>query len=211
MTVVNADFTVNGASPTDAIAVAAGSTVTLAIKSLTGIGGVVWSVVGNDNPVRVNPTITQAGSPNGATASFVMPADIGDGLGQSYRIQCFASDGGKPPSTSSVVKLVGVSNSYGIVPFAAGEDFDRDVTYGWTKPLNRLLSKVPTVVFTPTNPVPAVAATPGLYVQGTFKSPTTTTTQLNVIGSVSSALLTMNLRVYCITAGFVGVVSGSTV
>jgi len=136
---VNSAFTVNGSVPTDAVAVAAGSTVTLAISNTSGINGIVWSVVGNDNRVRVNPAITAAGSPPGATASFVMPADAGDGLGQSYRINCTVSDGGSPANTSSTTVVVGVANGSGIVPFAAGEDFDRHPTYGWTESLNRVL------------------------------------------------------------------------
>lgn len=144
MTVVNSAFTVNGATPTDAVAVAAGSTVTLRVLNTTGINGVIWSVAGNDNSARVNPVITATGNV-GATASFVMPADIGDGLGQSYRIQCHASDGGSPANVSTTLAVVGVVNQSAVVPVAAGEELDRDLTYGWTMPFNRALAGPETV------------------------------------------------------------------
>src|SRR6476659_9823622 len=137
MSVVNSAFTVNGSLPTDAVAVAPGSVVTLAVQSLTGINGIVWSVVGNDKSTRVNPTITPAGSPNGATATFNMPADAGDGLGQAYAIQCTASDGGSPANTSTTVEIIGLANMQGVVPFTAGEDLARDPVYGWTQSANK--------------------------------------------------------------------------
>lgn len=143
MTVVNSAFTVNGSLPTDAVAVGPGSVVTLAVQSLTGINGIVWSVVGNDKATRVNPTITPAGSPPGATATFNMPGDAGDGLGQGYAIQCVASDGASPANTSTTVEIVGIANMAGFVPFTAGEDLARDSTYGWGLSVNRLLAGAP--------------------------------------------------------------------
>lgn len=142
MTAVNSQFTVNGSLPTDAVAVAAGSTVTLQILNTTGINGVVWSVAGNDNSARVNPVIAATGNV-GATATFVMPADVGDGLGQSYRIQCRASDDGSNTSTTSAI--VGVVNRSAVVPIAAGEELDRNLTYGWTMPFNSALAGPATV------------------------------------------------------------------
>lgn len=143
MTIVNSAFTVNGSLPTDAVAVPPGSVVTLAVQSLTGINGIVWTVVGNDKSTRVNPTITPAGSPNGATATFAMPADVGDGLGQGYAIECTVSDGASPANTSTTVEIIGAANMVGLVPFTAGEDLARDSTYGWTQPANRLLAGSP--------------------------------------------------------------------
>lgn len=155
MTVVNSAFTVNGSLPTDAVAVAPGSIVTLAVQSLTGINGIVWSVAGNDKATRVNPTITPAGSPPGATATFNMPGDAGDGLGQGYAIQCVASDGASPANTSTTVEIVGIANMSGFVPLTAGEDLARDATYGWGLSVNRLLAGAPRSV----TPVQTVDAT----------------------------------------------------
>lgn len=57
----------------------------------------------------------------------------------------------------------------------------------------------------------AVAAEPGWNVIGAFPMPTTANVLLDVIGSVSDSSLTMTTRVYCVTPGFVGEVSGSRV
>lgn len=137
---ISSEFTINGELPTDAIAVDAGSEVTLALVSVAGANGIEWSIAGNDHSSRINPSIALSGSPQGATASFVMPADVGDGLGQSYRVKCEVSDGKRPASTSTTIRIVGISNTNGVVPFAAGEDFDRNAIYGWTMLMNLALS-----------------------------------------------------------------------
>lgn len=60
-------------------------------------------------------------------------------------------------------------------------------------------------------PILAVAADPGWNVIGAFPMPTTADIRLDVIGSVSDPSLTMIARLYCVTPGFVGEVSGSRV
>jgi hypothetical protein len=140
---LSAAFTINGSSPTGGIAVAASSVVTLAVTSLTGVQTVVWEIVGNDNSARTNPTITAAGSPNGATASFTMPADIGDGLGQCYIVKCTVSDGGTPISSVSSTGVVGVNNPLGVLPLAYGEETERSATHGWVHPYNKLMAGNP--------------------------------------------------------------------
>jgi hypothetical protein len=55
----------------------------------------------------------------------------------------------------------------------------------------------------------AVAATPGWYVIGGFTMPATASLRTDVLGSVSDASLTERVRLYCVTPGSVGVVSGS--
>jgi hypothetical protein len=57
----------------------------------------------------------------------------------------------------------------------------------------------------------AVAAEPGWNVIGAFPMPITADIRLDVIGSVSDPSLMMSVRVYCVTPGSVGVVSGSLV
>src|SRR3954471_3386516 len=117
----SADFTLNGASAPPELAVAAGSTVTLALVSITGVRTIVWSIVGNSSHTLVNPTITPAGSPSGATATFVMPA----GTGQGYLLQCVVNGGNDDEGThqSQLTKraIVGVVDGSGTVPFCAGE------------------------------------------------------------------------------------------
>jgi hypothetical protein len=56
----------------------------------------------------------------------------------------------------------------------------------------------------------AVAATPGWNVIGAFTMPASASVRVDCLGSVSDASLTLRVRVYDITTGSVGVVSGST-
>lgn len=59
--------------------------------------------------------------------------------------------------------------------------------------------------------IDAVAATPGWYVIGGFPMPATADIRLDMIGSVSDPSLTLRSRLYCVTPGAVGIVSGSEV
>ena len=60
-------------------------------------------------------------------------------------------------------------------------------------------------------PVLAVAADPGWNVIGSFPIPTTADIRLDVTASVSDPSLTLIVRMYCVTPGFTGEVSGSRV
>lgn len=60
-------------------------------------------------------------------------------------------------------------------------------------------------------PVLAVATEPGWTVIGGFPMSTSADIRLDVTGSVSDVSLVLNTRLYCITPGFVGEVSGSRV
>lgn len=133
---IDATFTVNGSAVTGAVAVAASSTVTLAIASTSGINLVSWSVVGTDRAAHAATTITSTGTPQGASASFSMPADAADGLGQSYLVQAIATDGGSPAQTSTFRAVIGVVNANGFIPIAAGEQEERSATHGWIELLN---------------------------------------------------------------------------
>jgi hypothetical protein len=64
---------------------------------------------------------------------------------------------------------------------------------------------------TSNEPILAVAADPGWNVIGGFPMPTTADILLDLFGSVSDPSLTMIGRLYCVTPGFVGEVSGSRV
>jgi hypothetical protein len=136
---IDATFTVNGNAVSGAMAVAAGSAVTLAVSNTSGINLVSWSVVGTDRASHASPTITASGSPPGASASFTMPADAGDGLGQGYIIQAIATDGGSPAQTSTFSAVIGVASANGIVPIAADEESERG-THGWIEAINSLMS-----------------------------------------------------------------------
>ena len=55
----------------------------------------------------------------------------------------------------------------------------------------------------------AVATEPGWNVIGAFPMPTTASVRLDVLGSVSDTSLVMTTRLYCVTPGYLGEVSGS--
>lgn len=222
---ISSAFSVNGALPTSAVAVAPGSLVTLRVLNTAGLNSIEWSVVGNDKRVRVNPVITPSGSPAGAVATFTMPADIGDELGQAYRIQCVGKSGGQRSRLSSITArttyvttfaIVGVLNRSGIVPLAYGEELDRDLTYGWTETINLSLSNVATPTWAAmyssgSQSMVAVATAPGWNVVGTFSMPVSASSRLDLIGAVSDLALTLTARLYCVSPGFVGALSGSEV
>lgn len=146
---IDATFTVNGVAVSAAVAVAASSTVTLAVTNTSGINLVVWSVEGNDRAGHVNPTIASSGTPQGSSASFTMPADAGDGLGQSYLVQAVATDGGGVSSTFRAV--IGVVNNAGVVPIAAGEESERSASHGWIEVVNAAASLLSTTLKLGTN------------------------------------------------------------
>lgn len=58
--------------------------------------------------------------------------------------------------------------------------------------------------------IDAVAATPGWTVIGAFTMPATADVLVDVLGSVSNVALALRVRIYDITPGSVGAVSGST-
>lgn len=120
----SAEFTVNGSTYTTAVAVAAGSTVTLALVSTYGVQSVQWSVVGNHSEAASNPVITPAGSPSGITATFTMPA----GSDQGYLVQC-RINGGIDRLRRTVPgyyfrAIIGVSALYNVPP-VLGEKTER--------------------------------------------------------------------------------------
>jgi hypothetical protein len=63
----------------------------------------------------------------------------------------------------------------------------------------------------PEQVIPAVEATPGWYVVGAFRMPASAEVKAEVYGSVSDDSLAMRGRLFNITPGSVGPVSGSTV
>jgi hypothetical protein len=133
----NANFTINGNATPPELAVAASSLVTLALTSTSGVRTIAWSIVGNSSDLLVNPTITPAGSPLGATATFTMPS----GTGQAYLVQCLVNNGrddeGVEDGALKKRAIIGVVNGAGFVPFAFGEELERG-DYGYLEALNAL-------------------------------------------------------------------------
>ena len=136
MATLSAAFTVEGASNPAAHSVAYGQTIDLALTSLTGIVSVQWSIVGKSHASFSSPTITAAGSPLGATASFVFPADPGDLSGRSLLVEALVSDGRNQAVQRA---LIGVTGASGVIPVAANEQLERDASVGWLAALNQSL------------------------------------------------------------------------
>jgi len=135
----SATFTVNGSAVTGAVAVAAESSVALALSSTSGVRTATWSVEGNHSTAATDPTITPAGTPSGVTASFPMPA----GAGQAYLVQCVINGGvdleGNAVTAYTARAVIGVVGGHGYVPLAAGEAYERSATHGWASDLNAIL------------------------------------------------------------------------
>ncbi len=156
---LSASYTVNGVSNPAAHAAAYSSTVSLALLSTTGAGTILWQIIACSKSGASLPAITRAGTPNGATASFVLPADPGDGLGRAYLVKCSVAD-----SRTTVVEyaIVGVLNAAGLLPLVPGEENARDATHGWSQTVNQALAStatpVPTTLGTPVANIAALKA-----------------------------------------------------
>jgi hypothetical protein len=139
---ISAAFSIEGTTvPTTtglAVSVAYSATVDLALLSTTGAGSIDWAIVGSSDPALTTPTITKAGSPLGATASFAFPANtLGGTQGAAYGIRCTVTDGNG--DTAVAYGIVGAPNGSGIVPLVAGERNWRHATHGWILALNQML------------------------------------------------------------------------
>lgn len=142
----SAAFTVNAtAVPRNsgaAIDTTYGGTVSLALASTVGVETVTWYIAGVSGPSVASPTISRSGTPLGATATFTVGADPGDGAGIAYGIRCDVRDGNGTLYQSYGV--VGVPNVAGGVPLVAGEDGAwRHATLGWTPVFNTALLGFP--------------------------------------------------------------------
>lgn len=128
---LSAAYTVNGDPNPAAHAVAGSSTVNLALLSTSGVSLIEWSIVATSDPDATIPTITLAGSPLGATASFTQGGSSGSGvdIGVGYLIKCRVSNtNGESAEEYSIVGVVGYT---GIIPLVPGEELARHGTHGW--------------------------------------------------------------------------------
>ena len=132
---LSAAFTVNGVANPAAHSAAYGSTVTLAITSLTGVDSVAFSIVGVSKSTQSVPALTNSGIPLGSTATFALPADPGDGLGRSFRVKCLVTNNASGEQAVSY-GVVGAVNANGTLPIAFGEELDRNASYGWIDAVN---------------------------------------------------------------------------
>lgn len=155
---LSAAFTIAGTAVPGEVAVAFGASVALAITSTSDVLSVEWAIVGLSANLTTAPTITDAGTPSGATASFTADADQGDGQGVGYAIRCTVSDG---KNTATSYGVVGVPASYGRVPPVANERLARHATHGWLDLFSDMAAGFPHTSgqFTTTGAVTATAAT----------------------------------------------------
>ena len=135
---LDASFSIEGLSTRQAYEVAYGATVDLAVLSLTGASIISWSIDSVSHESMTSPTITSAGSPTGATASFPMPSDPGDGQGRACVVKLLLTDSGG--NTAVDYRLVGVPNTRGIVPLCPGESLARHASRGWSDVINECIS-----------------------------------------------------------------------
>jgi hypothetical protein len=128
---LDASFTVDG-DPNPGVHVSTTSTtVDLALLSTSGASLIEWSIVAASDPDATLPTITPAGSPSGATASFTMGASSGSGIdaGVGYIVKCRVSNtNGESAEQTTIVGSIGYA---GIVPLVPGEELERHATHGW--------------------------------------------------------------------------------
>jgi hypothetical protein len=143
---LSAEFSVEGDDSVIAHEVAYAQTVDLELLSADGARSIAWSIAGTSHSSMASPTITPAGSPTGATASFAMPADPADGEGRSVVVKCLLTD--NSGATAVAYRVVGVPNNSSIVPVAVGEENYRSATHGWTETFNAALASANTPTFT---------------------------------------------------------------
>lgn len=131
-------FTVNGTdtSPAEVI-VAPGSVVSLAVDSLSGLDTIEWSVEASSDSDLAPPTITPAGTPSGATATFT----IDDTMGVAYRILCTGNGNTSSPIYARAV--IGTPDVFGGAKLTLDEDDARDATDGWLETYNASIEGKP--------------------------------------------------------------------
>lgn len=139
---LSAAFSVNSSTADQAHETTYGATVNLALTSLEA-HTISWSIAGTSHADVVAPTITAAGTPTGATASFTMVSDPGDLEGRAVLVKCVVRDSA---GTQAVAyEVVGVPNANGVVPLVVDEEYARSATHGWGPTINKCLA-APTVI-----------------------------------------------------------------
>lgn len=121
--------------------VAAGSTITCRLVSVSGIlpGQISWSVTGTSGATA--PTLTTGGTPSGQTVSFTMPSDAdGSAVGITCKVNGGTETTGRAADTYK--GAVYVLNPGQRRPFFYGETTERDANYGVVADLNDALKSV---------------------------------------------------------------------
>lgn len=131
----------DGSASITAHQVAYGGAVALALVDLNDAKSIEWSIAGSSKSGESDPSITPAGAPLGATATFPVPSNPGDGLGRSWIVKCRVESLANGTSVTQY-RVVGVPNGAGFVPLATGEELYRNATHGWTEEFNQALAGV---------------------------------------------------------------------
>lgn len=136
---LSALFSVSGLTDVQAYPIAYDATATFVIQSLTGIETISWSIVGTSKSTQAALVITPAGTPSGASATCVMPADPGDGLGRSFIVKLTVSN---QQESATSYRVFGAANSAGIIPVCSNEELYRHATHGYTDVFNEALNAI---------------------------------------------------------------------
>jgi hypothetical protein len=158
----SAAFTINGTAVPQSTGLAVQTTyataVQLALASVRGAVSIDWSIAGVSGTGFAAPTITAAGSPPGATASFTTGADPGNGSGVGYGVRCAVTDA--RGSVYEAHGVVGVPSTIGRVPLVPGEGASwRHPTMGWVPEYNASLVAVAAYTTGPTGATGSTGAT----------------------------------------------------
>jgi hypothetical protein len=124
-----------------AVEVEYGDTVNLALASTVGAETIEWSILGTNSPNVSTPSVTRAGTPLGATASFTVGTDSGTGFGICYGVRCKVTDGGG--TVTYGYGVVGVPAAYGEPPHVDNEELWRHATHGWLPKQQRMAMGYP--------------------------------------------------------------------
>jgi hypothetical protein len=139
---LSAAFTVNSSSAIQNHSSSYGATVTLAVSSMA-FHTIEWTIMSVSHASMVAPTITYGGTPSGATATFAMPSDPGDGEGRTVLVKCLVTD--QRGRSASATRKVGVANDRGYYPLCPDETNETSLTMGWTPQVNSLLAGISTM------------------------------------------------------------------
>lgn len=135
-----ADFTINGVTSPNRHTTTHGATVTLALASVTGAQSIAWAIDSKAPAAVSAPTITPAGTPLGATATFTFPADPGGDTGATLRISCTVITA---TGSFTTYGIVGVTTSGGYLPVCPDEQLERNGTQGWADEVNGIAAVLP--------------------------------------------------------------------
>ncbi len=122
----SSSFSIEGTTAPAEVSVAPAATIDLVILSLTGVSNITWTIDGSSDSTLATPTITPAGAPSGATASFPMT----NAENVAFRVKAVVNTGTTTEHTTH--GIVGVPNELGKIPYTLDEGLAmRSASDGW--------------------------------------------------------------------------------